>query len=912
MPSSLLSNLAAAWPLNERGGENRYDWVGGNTLAAVNAPGRTTGKVTWGTAFVAASSQYLTRASNAALSMDAGTGWWIWTWVRLSTLPASNASFGLVSKQDSTVGREYSLYLFNNGGVRYDLTAAVHAPDNSAVTPAKTVTPDTTTWHLAEAWYDPVAQTVSVAWDGGTPATAAKTTATRSAGATLHIGSLYNVLGFLNGSLSSPNIRKQAPTSPERAAVWNAGAGAEYPFAARPTPVVTLATLDNSGGATTVAAGTPLPLWLPASFDWSDVVWPNGDDLAATDNYGNALKLWPEVVDASNRYGRVWVETPAGGVAAGGAVGIQLHPGDASHQATDDYDALFAKRSPDAHTVALYHLDTFASTTSPEASGGTVLTLVGAPTKQTSDGGNFRVRTPAQSFVSGGHLSFDGTTQYATVAGLLASPPAAGSVGVWLKQNSTPTADNRVWSVINVRSGSTITEGLELILGAGKLRARMTKAGSAYDADFVTFALPSNQWWHVVVEWGSVLRLTVNGCVFGQNAVTGAWGNANGTATPFSLGAQVLSSPGALAAVSVDELEVRNVQPTSAEIRGWFNRGGFASTYEQARWTVNPVPLLAATLPAEQSVVFEPRLVRLGAGNWVGEYTGGNANASLFGMTSTDGKVLVKTNTKIMGNGAGGWSGDACRGRIFRDDDGILYLYFTDAIATTGGSIHWATTTDSGATWTHQGVVLAPDAVHTGWANTALFRSGSTYHWAIEYTKAGAGQQYFTATFTSTSPTGPLTLVDDRLLDLTLKMGNGSISTGGFGQDAGRSRLFPHCTKLANAVLPTSIHFSDSDDGLRWRPRGGGDPVIDLRSFDVFPHQDQAADAHVYAMPDTGEVGLLYDIDDNHGGGLQTRIMGATFSGSLADLDDEYPQLVIGSAVGPPSTPTPAAALLCA
>ncbi len=881
---ALSDSLAAHWQFNETAG-NRFDGVSGNTLTNVGGV-RVDGKVGYGVS-LSGSAQYLSRLSSASLSMgDATDGWWAWAWVNFAALPTSDQHMGILSKQDASLGSEWWVSMNNNSGALYQLYFTAVPASGAAVVVTNTVTLAVNEWHLVEIWQDRVANTVNVAWDGGAPGTAALTGALRAVGTDFYVGAQYNVAGLLNGKINTPTVRKLAPTAAERTALWNGGAGVS-PLPAHSTGSVTAA-IDNSGGVAPIAAGTPINLWLPPSFDWANVHYANGDDLKVA---GRAL--WPEIVDKGNTYGKVWVASPA--VAAGATAEVTMTYGGTTHFASADYSTLFTKRVADAGTLALFPCDSIAAAATASTVGGFSMALTGTPTEEATDGGNFRARVPVQSFATGKHLTLNGTSQRASVSTLLDTPPAAGYVAGWFKINSTPAAGARVFSKVNNFTGAVVDDGIELLFtSSGTIAARITKAGVAVDAIHETLSsFPLNLWVHVVVSWGSKLQFWINGCKFAEGTLTGTWDA--GSESAFSVGAKLLGATASdFCPVSFDEVEVGNVEPSRSTILGWFDRGGRPNTYEHDRWVPNPSePIITATLPGEGPAIGECRIVRTGASSYVGAYsTGGFASSYLAGFTSTNGKTISKTGA-IMGLGTGGESLNACRTNIFKDDDGTLYLYWSQAIGVVGGNVYWATTTDGGLTWTKQGTVIAPDAGHTGWANMTVARAGATYYWMIEY--SGGVTQYRNAHLRSSSPTGPLTLIDDDLPALTLQQGVGAFSTGKLLYIDGLFHFFPHAAKFNS--LPSAIYHFVSPDCLHWEPRGGGDPVVDLAHFGYEPRQDQAADAYVYAIPESGEVAIINTHGNNSGGGIVATVNQSLFTGTLSDLGVEYPRVVLGTPV---------------
>jgi hypothetical protein len=512
--------------------------------------------------------------------------------------------------------------------------------------------------------------------------------------------------------------------------------------------------------------------------------------------------------------------------------------------------------------------------------GGYELELQGGATLVDGDGGNFRVAIPPWPFEDGKHLTLNGSSQYGTVAGLLDNPPASGCVSLWFKPGAQPVADATLLCKASSFSGATITNGLQVKFGSapGRIEFHITKDGVTDTAQLDASVTEWAGWWHhLVVSWGTKLRIWLNGCVVAEAAHSGAW--TNGSSAAFAIGAKLVATASNFCNVSVDEIEVRSAEPTRASVGKWFNREGLTQLYEHDRWVKQGV-VIAPSVAGESTAVFEPKVVRKAAGDWVGCYSGGVSTPSIYGFTSTDGKTFTKTD-RIMGQGTGGHSGAAVRPNIFRDDDGTLYLYWSDSIVTAGGSIWYATSADGGITWTRQAVVVAPSGNHNGYANSTVFRDGDIYHWLIEFVPPTSAVDYTLAYFTSDSPTGPLTLVNDTLLKTTLKQ-RGAMSTGHLLKIGDKFHFYSHQSRFSNA--PTHAFHNVSEDLIRWDQRGGADPVIDLEEFSILARQDQVADMFLYELPDSGEVGLLYDIDDNNGGGYIARCCLATFSGSLSDL----------------------------
>jgi len=161
-PSTLLSGLSLYLKLDEAGG-TRSDSSGNVTaLTDNNTCLSAAGQVGNAVALVAASSQYLSHASVAALGVSGA--FTLSVWARLAT---KTATMRLISKDDGA-SREYILYYDTSadrwtfavfvGGVGGGFTSVV-ASTFGAV--------PTATWHYVVAGYNAVAQQVFVGVNGG-------------------------------------------------------------------------------------------------------------------------------------------------------------------------------------------------------------------------------------------------------------------------------------------------------------------------------------------------------------------------------------------------------------------------------------------------------------------------------------------------------------------------------------------------------------------------------------------------------------------------------------------------------------------------------------------------------------------------------------------------------------------------
>ncbi len=221
-PSTLLTGLVSYYSLGEASG-NAVDAHSTNTLTDTNTVTATTGKVGGARQFTAASTEYLTRASNAALQTG-DIDFTLAAWVKLD----SKATYRTIIAKDS-IGlgqREYGLY-YNVGN---DTLGFYVSNNGSAVVEVNwTSAPTVGTWYHVVGWHDSVANTINITINNGTPVSAAHTTGVWVGTSPFQIGGLNG--GFtMDGVIDEVGVWKKVLTGGERATHYNSGSGAPYPF----------------------------------------------------------------------------------------------------------------------------------------------------------------------------------------------------------------------------------------------------------------------------------------------------------------------------------------------------------------------------------------------------------------------------------------------------------------------------------------------------------------------------------------------------------------------------------------------------------------------------------------------------------------------------------------------------------
>jgi hypothetical protein len=217
----MTTSMAAHWSMEEASG-SRLDDHGGNTLADNNTVTRTAGTVGFAAQFVAASSEYLSIADNAALSMG-DIDLTISAWVYLDT---KAANMGILGKW-SGANPEYLLW-YETAADR--ISILVRNTANSAQTTQRANTfgaVPTATWLHVVAWHDSVNNLVGISVNAGTPDTIAHTGGVRDSTQAFEIGR-FNSANYFNGRIDQPAIWKRVLTAADRTWLYNAGAGRSW------------------------------------------------------------------------------------------------------------------------------------------------------------------------------------------------------------------------------------------------------------------------------------------------------------------------------------------------------------------------------------------------------------------------------------------------------------------------------------------------------------------------------------------------------------------------------------------------------------------------------------------------------------------------------------------------------------
>lgn len=241
---ALTDHLVSWWDLEEESGQ-RNDAHGTNHLTSVNGVGAAAGKVGQAASFVAASSQYLSRASNSSLQVgDIAFAFALWVYLTDVATPH------YILNKRAGAQDEYALLYNNSGGTAY-LEWYIWQGASSYRVQIPFSTPGT--WVFIVAWFDPTAGRIYLSLNNNTP----YSTVVPGGGVNVSDGAFnlgrYAGGGFHhNGRIDSVGYWKGGiPTGTERTQLYNSGAGVRYSdFASSPIQMAGAAAATASATAT--------------------------------------------------------------------------------------------------------------------------------------------------------------------------------------------------------------------------------------------------------------------------------------------------------------------------------------------------------------------------------------------------------------------------------------------------------------------------------------------------------------------------------------------------------------------------------------------------------------------------------------------------------------------------------------
>lgn len=226
---SLLDDLIAHWKLNEASG-TRVDSHGSNDLTDNNSVPSDTGKIGDAAKFSRTfpPERWLSHADNTDLSMG-DIDFTIAFWAYIDTLSVGNPQ-DCISKWDFAAGREEYLCRFNSSN-KFEFFVR-NTANTTTTSIASTTSISAATWYFVMMWHDAAGNTLNVSVDNGAANSVGYSGGVRDSTSNLNIGRLTDSTesALLGGRLDSISIWKRLLSSGEKAALYNSGAGLDYPF----------------------------------------------------------------------------------------------------------------------------------------------------------------------------------------------------------------------------------------------------------------------------------------------------------------------------------------------------------------------------------------------------------------------------------------------------------------------------------------------------------------------------------------------------------------------------------------------------------------------------------------------------------------------------------------------------------
>lgn len=219
--STLRTNLIGWWEFES--GAITTDAHGSNTLTNNNAVTSVSGKVSNAAQFVAASSQSLTRASDATIAtgdIDFSLAMWV--------NPTTSTNCVVAKDNAAFAGMEYRCGIRFTDANRFYFTIGDNGGVSETVDYAGSSV-STSSWYFVAVICDKTSSLIKISVNDGTVSTTAKTiTVAAVAGAAFSIGKRGASTEFFNGLVDQMGFWKKALSASEITQLYNGGAGVTY------------------------------------------------------------------------------------------------------------------------------------------------------------------------------------------------------------------------------------------------------------------------------------------------------------------------------------------------------------------------------------------------------------------------------------------------------------------------------------------------------------------------------------------------------------------------------------------------------------------------------------------------------------------------------------------------------------
>ena len=225
--SSLLTDLAAYWKLDEASGTRVDSTANAQDVAETGTVASATGILSNGADIEFGTAAYLSHADSATLSLGADTDFTFSCWVKLESETGWRG--GIIAKNGGDDNTDEYLLEYEASGIqRWRFKVA---NGTSSQTVAWGSQPSTATWYHIMVWHDSANDQIALVVNNGTPVTAAWTGGTQNGTAGFYIGTMSYNQGFrFDGIIDEVGFWKRLLTADEKTTLYNGGTGLSYPF----------------------------------------------------------------------------------------------------------------------------------------------------------------------------------------------------------------------------------------------------------------------------------------------------------------------------------------------------------------------------------------------------------------------------------------------------------------------------------------------------------------------------------------------------------------------------------------------------------------------------------------------------------------------------------------------------------
>lgn len=223
--ATLANNIVSYWKLDETSG-TRVDSVtaSGNDLTDNNTVTSATGVISNGAFYVAANSEYLSRADNASLSLGADSAFTVSAWVKLVSYNRP-----IVTKRAGVgAATEYMLNQGLGGGGVFNMVVGDNNGHFGSALGSTGGIPNLNQLYFVVGWHDPATDVVGIAVNGGAADTVSYATGTFDGGGEFRLGGDQGGSSLMDGLIDEVGFWGRVLTAQERTDLYNSGAGLTY------------------------------------------------------------------------------------------------------------------------------------------------------------------------------------------------------------------------------------------------------------------------------------------------------------------------------------------------------------------------------------------------------------------------------------------------------------------------------------------------------------------------------------------------------------------------------------------------------------------------------------------------------------------------------------------------------------